>query len=240
MLVPRLNHFSYTSLARMPKKKTRNRSIVRSPVFDWLNLPQSADTVSLWHCLHDAHIVAIRSDRLQRSMELVCEIEHVRLFHHFPDEWQFVLRLGGVHSARVLRHAIWPGEFYVPSGLTRAEESKMIAEYQAKWREETLTWIDFEGAVSRDNKQIFDISDATLATSPEGTFALQVGGQHGISPTDYSTYRIVSLRAERLEISGSDGSRFGIDQFRSLGEDYWEEFGRHAKTTKEKSVKNNK
>lgn len=40
----------------------------RTDIFDWLNLPSGATAVFLWDSLHDAEIVSIRSDLLERSM----------------------------------------------------------------------------------------------------------------------------------------------------------------------------
>jgi hypothetical protein len=40
-----------------------------SPV-DWLNLPPAASAVSLWDILHDADVVCIRSNLLERTMDL--------------------------------------------------------------------------------------------------------------------------------------------------------------------------
>ena len=47
-----------------------------SPV-DWLSLPPAASAVSFWDSLHDAHVFAIRSNLLERTMDLFCEIEHL-------------------------------------------------------------------------------------------------------------------------------------------------------------------
>lgn len=42
---------------------------------DWLNLPPGTDTIDLWDCLHDAEVVSIRSNLLDRTVTLSCEIE---------------------------------------------------------------------------------------------------------------------------------------------------------------------
>ena len=132
----------------------------KASVRDWLNLPPASHPLSLWDCLHDAEVVSIRSSLLQRTMELVLEIEHMREFHHLGDGFQFQFQLEGVQSARVLHSAIWTGEFSVPPGVSREEESRLIQEYQAKWRQESASWKGFETAVTGKHDQVFIISDA--------------------------------------------------------------------------------
>lgn len=188
-------------------------------VVDWINLPGGANTISLWDCLHDAHVVSIRSDLLDRTMVLHCEIKHLVSFYHLDDELTFALNFEGVQSARVLRYAIWPGEFNTPKGISREEESALVAEYQAKWREESLSWNDFERSITRQGEQVFDISEAILATSPEDGIALRICGQ-----LNYAVYHEVYLRAAGLEVTRSDGQQIGLDQFQKLGERYWEAF----------------
>ncbi len=39
-------------------------------IIDWLNLPKMTQAVSLWDCLHDAEIVSLRSNLLERTMSL--------------------------------------------------------------------------------------------------------------------------------------------------------------------------
>jgi hypothetical protein len=193
-------------------------------IFDWLNLPDGVAPISLWKNLHDAYVVSIRSSLLDRTVPLFCEVEHLRVFHKFPEGWQFILNLEGVLSARIARYAVWPGEFSIPGGTSRADESRMVDEYQAKWREESLTWGDFEAKVTSADEQVFDISDATLAQSAEGIVALQICGH-----LNHATYHVVFLRAQRLTISGNDGQTFALDQFLSFGEAYWEAFSRRRK-----------
>src|SRR5580692_8009717 len=97
---------------------------------DWLNLPRVASVVSLWDSLHDAHAISIRSNLLERTMDLSFEIGHLNEFHKLDDGFQFALHLGGVQSARVLRYAIWPGGCSIPDGLSADEQRKIVAEYQ--------------------------------------------------------------------------------------------------------------
>src|SRR5580693_3440769 len=110
---------------------------------DWLNLPSVASAVSLWNSLHDAQIVSICSNLLERTMDLFCEIEHLSKFHKLDEGFQFILHLEGVQSARVLRYAVWPGGCSILDGLSVEEQRKIVAEYQAKWREESASWNEF-------------------------------------------------------------------------------------------------
>lgn len=197
-------------------------------IFDWLNLPPGAASVSLWECLHDGCVVSIRSNLFERSMSVFCEIQHLRVFHQLDAGFQFVLQLDGVQSARVSRYEIWPGECSIPPGSSREVESRLIAEYQAKWREQSFSWEKFEASVTREDEQVFDISDAAVASSPKGIVALKLCGH-----LNYASYHEVFLRAERLAISGSDGKEFRLEEFRKLGEAYWEAFSRRAQSRRE-------
>lgn len=197
-----------------------------SPAVDWAYLPQGAETEDLDASLHDAHVVSIRSDLLKRGVSVRCDVEHLREFHRLPKGFQIILDLEGVQSVRVFRYSIWPGEFSVPSGVSRAEESRLVLEYQAKWREESVSWAEFEKAITSECEQILDIADATFAVSKKSV-ALRLRGQ-----LNYTVYHEVFLRAEKLTISGSTGRIFELKEFQEFGEAYWEAFGRRQPTTK--------
>jgi hypothetical protein len=175
---------------------------------NWLNLPSVASTVSLWDSLHDAQVVSIRSNLLERSMDLSCEIEHLGEFHKLGEGFQFILHLDAVQSARVLRYAIWPGGCSIPDGLSVEEQRKIVAEYQAKWREESASWNEFESRITREDEQVFDISDAAAAMSHGGPVALKLCGH-----LNYATYHEVYLRFETLRISGTDENRSSLKSF---------------------------
>jgi hypothetical protein len=194
-------------------------------ILDWLNLPPGTQPTSLWNSLHDAHVVSIHSSLLERTLALSCEIQHLRCFHKLNEGFEFILKLEGVQSARVSRYAVWPGAFSVSGAVSRQEESRLIAEYQAKWREESASWADFEASVTREGEQVFDISDAAVAVFGEGALALRICGH-----LNYGTYHEVFLRADRLSISGNDGKEFKMEEFEKLGEAYWEAFSRRSKS----------
>jgi hypothetical protein len=197
-----------------------------SPV-DWLNLPPAASAASLWNSLHDAHVFSVRSNLLERTMDLFCENQHLNEFHRLGAGFQLILHLEGVQSARVLRYAVWPGGCSVLDGLSAEEQRRIVAEYQAKWREESTSWNEFESRITREDEQVFDISDAALATSPKGAFALKLCGH-----LNYATYHEAYVRFETLKISGSGGKQFELEEFQRLGEKYWEAFSNRTKSTK--------
>jgi hypothetical protein len=196
----------------------------QSTIFDWTNLPRGAQELSLWAGLHDAQIVSIQSNLLERTVTLHLESDHLLEFHRLPLDMQFLLRLEGVQSARVIHYAVWPGEFSVPSGATREEEARLIAEYQSKWREESLSWTELENAVTTECQQVIDITDATLATSADNSVALRISGL-----LNYTTYRELFLRAARLTLTRGDGQDLGIAELQKMGEAYWDAFERRKK-----------
>lgn len=201
-------------------------AILDAPVIhDWLNLPPGVMALSLWDSLHDAQLITIHSDLLERSMDLTCEIEHLRSFHNFGEDFRFILRLQGLQSARVLHYAIWPGDFSLPNGLSAEEQSALVAKYQAKWREESALWKDFESRLSKEYEQVFDISDAALAPSEQGAVALKLSGY-----LNYTEYHEVYLRSENLEIKGNNERRFEFEEFLQLGKAYWEAFNARAQS----------
>ena len=193
----------------------------QSRLIDWMNLPDGAQEVSLWAGLHDAQIVSIQSNLLERTIALHLESDHLLEFHNLPLDMQFLLRLDGVQSARVVHYAIWPGEFAVPAGVSQEEGARLIAQYQSKWREESLSWSELEAAVTTECKQVIDIANATLATAADNSVALRISGL-----LNYTEYRELFLRAERLTLSRGDGQDLGIAGLLKMGEAYWQAFDR--------------
>jgi hypothetical protein len=196
----------------------------QTTILDWMNLPHGAQEVSLWTALHDAQIVSIQSNLLERTVTLHLESDHLLEFHKLPLDMQFLLRLDGVQSARVVHYAIWPGEFSVPAGVNREEEARLIAEFQSKWREESLSWSELESAVTTECKQVIDIMDATLVASTDNSVALRIGGL-----LNYTKWHELFLRAERLTLSRGDGQELGIAGLVKMGEAYWDAFERRKK-----------
>src|SRR5882762_4740077 len=191
------------------------------PLVDWTNLPPGAQETSLWAGLHDAQIVSIQSNLLDRSITLNLESDHLLEFHNLPLDMQFLLRLDGVQSARVVHHAASPGTFSLPDGISQEEQSRLIAEYQSKCREESLSWADLENALTTECQQVLDIADATLATANDNSVALRISGL-----LNYTEYRELFLRAERLTLTRGDGHDMGIAGLLKMGQAYWDAFER--------------
>jgi len=162
----------------------------QSTIVDWMNLPPGAAEVSLWAGLHDAQIVTIQPNLLERTVTLHLESDHLLEFHNLPLDMQFLLRLDGVQSTRVVHHAAWPGTFSIPDGISQEEQSRLIAEYLSKCREESLSWADLENALTTECQQVLDIADATLATANDNSVALRISGL-----LNYTEHRALFLRA---------------------------------------------
>jgi len=195
-----------------------------SRIIDWVNLPAEVSAESLWEGLHEAQIISIQSNLLDRTVTLHVEIENLRIFHQWPLDMQFVFRLDGVQSARVVKYSIWPGTFAVPPGVSKEEQERLVAEYQAKWREESLSWRDLEEAVTAEHKQVIDIADASLARKKDGAVALRIGGL-----LNYTAYHEILLRAEKLTISRTDAGEVTIAELLKLGAAYWDALEQHEK-----------
>ncbi len=195
-----------------------------SRIVDWVNLPPEISGESLWDGLHEAQIISIQSSLLERTVTLHVEIENLRIFHAWPLNMQFVFRLDGVQSARVLKYSIWPGTFAVPPALSKQEQDRLVAEYQAKWREESANWSDLEKAVTAEHKQVIDIADASLATEKDGAVALRISGL-----LNYTAYHQIFLRAEKLTISRTDAGKVTIAELLKLGAAYWDALEQHEK-----------
>ncbi|HKV63710.1 MAG TPA: hypothetical protein VJO16_17515 [Candidatus Acidoferrum sp.] len=189
----------------------------QSPLVDWMNLPPNAQETSLWAGLHDAQIVSIQSNLLDRTITLHLESDHLLEFHNLALDMQFLLRLDGVQSARLVHLAGWPGKFSVPAGVSPEEQSRLIADYQSKCREESLNWTDLENALTIECKQVLDIADAALAAAPDNSVALRINGL-----LNYTEYRELFLRAERLTLTRGDGQDLGIDGLQRMGKAYWD------------------
>ena len=187
------------------------------PEVDWTNLPDGVEEHSLWECLHDAKLCFIRSDLLERSVLLSFDVFYIREFHGLPLDMRFIFQLDGVQAGRVIRFVQWPGEFSVPEGVSREEESRLIDEFQSKWREESASWNSVEASITTDAP--IDISDASLVTGQGEHLALKLTGHDA-----KDQYLEFFLRAEKLDVLNSDGSRLDLAQFEKLGKAYWENF----------------
>lgn len=185
------------------------------PIVDWVNLPKGATALSLWSTLHDGDLTAIESDLLARTVALRFDVGYVEHFHNLPEETRFVVMLSGVQSVRSLSCVPWPGGCSIPPEASNEQQQAIVAEYQSKWREESLSWGEFE----RLTNDGFEVSSATLGQGPDGValcLGLLTGG---------NSYVKAYIRGE--EINFSIGVRHLTPQdFVKVGEAYWEEFAK--------------
>jgi len=194
------------------------------PIPDWVNFPESVPTVSLWDALHDGDVLSIESDQLARTVTLRFDVFYVRDFHRLPEETRFAIIVVGVQSARALHSVPWPGGCQIPPGAANDQQSIIIAEYHRKWREESLSWTDFE----RLNKDDFQVGNATLGRSPD-VVTLQLGFLAG---DDYIT---AYVRGEGATFHIGE-NEVTIEEFLALGEAYWNAFAKRASERKADSM----
>ncbi len=186
---------------------------------DWVNLPEGIDELSLWSTLHDGDLLTVESDLLASTVKLKFAVEYVRTFHQLPEGTQFDLIITGVESVRLVGTVKWPGEFCIPKGLSRDEESKLVADYQSKWRDESLPWRDFEAMTT----QGVEVLNASLARG-DNTLALQIGV---ISERD--SYFEAFIRGRAINFSVGDRP-VTAEEFVALGEAYWTAFANRKQT----------
>jgi hypothetical protein len=180
---------------------------------DWVHLPRGSTEQSLWECLHDADLEAVRSDAVQRSAVLQFDVWYLRQYHGLPDDLSFRFSLSGVASLRASIYVHWPGPLSIPAGVGREEEARLVSEYRAKGREESIAWREFETTLSLNG---FEVGDACLA-SGEDQITLRIegtlGGDHWCN---------LILRAVSLSVIRTDGTMLSLDQFLDLGRAYWQ------------------
>jgi hypothetical protein len=182
-------------------------------IVDWVNLPEGATEFSLWSTLHDGDLTAIESDLMARTLSLRFDVAYVRDFHNLSEETHFMIVVSGVQSVRSFTSVPWPGDCSIPAGTPYEQQQALVAEYQRKWREESLSWADFERLIGNG----LEVSSATLGQASNGValrLGLLVGGD---------SYAEAFVRGE--DIAFSIGERqLTPQEFVELGEAYWEAF----------------
>lgn len=182
-------------------------------IVDWVNLPEGVAELSLWDTLHDGDLIAIESNLLARTLTLRFDVGYVRNYHKLSDETRFAVAISGVQSVRAFTSVPWPGDCQIPDGTPYEQQQALVAEYQSKWREESLSWAEFERLIDKG----LEVSSATLGQGPSGV-ALQMGLLVG-GDSYVETY----IRGE--DISFSIGERqLTPEEFVAFGEAYWEAF----------------
>jgi hypothetical protein len=185
---------------------------------DWVHLPPGREPISLWDSLHDGELASLRSDLFRRSLTMECRVWHLINFHKLPESLSFTFELSNVTSARVTRWARWPGEVAELKGLSHEEQTRIVAEYQAKWREESDSWQSFEDQITTGQIDAPDIHNAQLALDNKAV-ALSMD-----IDTEDQGFRALTIAAESLTIRRSDGNLVTLQAFLQLGEEYWSAF----------------
>ena len=187
-------------------------------VVDWVNFPDGIPTLSLWDALHDGDLLSIESDLLARTITLRFDVGYVRDFHRLPEETRFVIIVAGVQSVRAFHSVLWPGGCQIPPGTPRDQENIIIAEYQRKWREESLSWTDFE----RLNENDLEVADATLGRCPN-----VVAFHFGLLAEDH--YVTVYIRGEGATFHVGE-KQVTLEEFVEFGEAYWDAYAKRAES----------
>lgn len=183
---------------------------------DWLHLPADMQAVSLWDCLHDAELASIQSDLLARTLTLEFDIYHLRSFHNLAEDVRFIWRFERVMSVRASSYTIWPGEIPDVSGLATEKQNELVAEYQQKWREQSISWDELENSLM-DEEVTFDVVNAELATNASSV-ALRLQGHL------HDAYSELFIRAESCFLVRSDSEQITLHEFIQSGEEYWAAF----------------
>ena len=156
---------------------------------------------------------------MTRTLSLRFDVGYVRNFHNLPDDTRFVIVVSGVQSVRSFSSVPWPGGCSIPDGTPHEQQQAIVAEYQRKWREESLSWGDFERLIDKG----LELSSAVLIQGSKGValrLGLLVGGD---------SYVDAFVRGE--EITFSVGERqLTPQEFVELGEAYWEAFANKRRT----------
>ena len=214
----RLNAFKRDSTVR-PGTCQESATMIETneiPEMDWVHLPTGCDVQSLWDCLHDGRLLSCNSDLLNRTACLEFDIAHLRAENEVV---RFLLHFDQVTSVRANVFVTLPGKFKVPDGATREQEHRLIAEYQVKWREESIGWSEFEDSLESDS---LSVSDSSLART-DGIAALKLNGHlEGEKFTDQ--FCTIYIRCGDIRATRSDGQLFSLEQFLDLGHDYWGAF----------------
>lgn len=188
-------------------------------VVDWVNLPRGVTELSLWSTLHDGDLIAIESDLLARTLTLRFDVGYIKEFHMLPEDTRFVVIIGGVQSVRSFSGVPWPGGCSIPTGTPYEQQQSIVAEYQSKWREESLSWVDFERLVNDG----LEVSSAVLGLSSDAValrLGLLVAGEPYYVEAFVRGSGITFFIGER---------QIRPEEFVELGEAYWEAFANKRK-----------
>lgn len=149
-------------------------------------------------------------------------IWHLNDFHGLTDGCRFSFVFANVTSVRATRWSQWPGDFEILKGTPHAEQSRLVDEYQAKWREESYSWSSLEAQLSGGKIGELDISNADLAVARDSV-ALRLETQ-----SEDQGFQVLSIAAEELRIRLTGDIELSMEAFSRLGEDYWTAFANRS------------
>ena len=147
-------------------------------------------------------------------MTLETQVKHLTKDEKNPVS--FLMKLDEVTSVRAIGHFRWIGKFEMPENISRERQVELVKEYQSKWRDESLSWSEFEDALKTDPLQI---SDASYVSKNDIT-TIRFGGMLDGEKFD-DIYFEVFLRGKTLSVSRSDGNDFSLEKLIELGKKYW-------------------
>ena len=187
------------------------------PILDWVNLPSGVEPTSLWAGLHDAHLIDIRSDLLARTLEIDYRIQHINHFHHWDDDTVVTFTHSSVSSVRCLSNTIWPGSCDIPAGLPASEKRRIVQEYQAKWRQYSVDWLQLEQSLHAGKYEI-GVSDGALVRNDN--VAMRIEGFHNKDDMYHELY----IYAETVDIRIGHDRSVTMEEFLGYGQAYWDAF----------------
>ena len=193
-----------------------------APKVDWIHLPANTIAVSLWDSLHDGKLIAVRSDLLARTLILEFQIWHLNDYHGFSADCRFSFEFVNVSSVRATRWSPWPGDFEIPKGMPPIEQSRLVDEYQTKWREESYSWSSVEDRFMGGNVGELDISNASIAVGRDAA-ALRLETE-----SNDQGFQLLTIAAESLRIGRMPDIQLSLEDFVRLGEDFWAAFANRS------------
>jgi hypothetical protein len=176
---------------------------------------------SLWEAFHDATVVETAADPMARRVVIVLDHEVLRDFAQLSKDVRWRLTIDEVVVLLARTWQPWPGPVPNLKGLTRNEESAIVAEYQAKGRQVSIGWVDFERATKKNG---IWLKDAKLR---EGDSAVVLSAYGHEENTDrYLEFEVTgkALRCERTDIGPVP-----LADLLRLGEAFWAGFDKRQR-----------
>ena len=184
------------------------------------------EEIPLWNSLHDGELQSIKSDRHKRTLILEFDIRHIRKSHELADDYRFVWKFEDVISANAVVWIPWERVSTEElETLSNDANSVTLSEQWSKGHKESASWEDLETELSKKNSFI-DVGDATFHQSEQG-ITLDFQGRRESDDLE-DCYRLITIHACSISLSGSDGVSMSLEEFIQLGTDYWDAFEKRS------------